>query len=193
VIDVVATRGSKVPDADLDEVVAVFFAHHVSGMEVIQTGVLTLQSTQVDQKRLRQIKFETLETELDLFNRLIDLILESDPDILTGWDVQLSSWGYLEARSNVHGRQFRPSSRMAPRLTSYDQGLTFSDLISRAPPRHPGPPSTDQWGLRKTSTFKVAGRHVLNLWRVMRSERTLTIYTFEHVLFDVLGKRCIPE
>ncbi|KIM48192.1 hypothetical protein M413DRAFT_439909 [Hebeloma cylindrosporum] len=168
-----ATRESKVPDADLDEVSAIFYAHHVSRVEVTQTGVLTVQTPQLDQKRLRNIKIESLETELDLLNRLIDLIAELDPDILTGWDVQLGSWGYLEARSAVHG-------------------LTFSDLISRAPPKHSGPPSIDHWGLRKTSTFKVAGRHVLNLWRIMRSERTLTMYTFEHVLFDVLGRR-VPK
>lgn len=78
---------------------------------------------------------------------------------------------------------------MTPGLTFHNKGLTFSDLIARAPPKYSGPPSIDHWGLRKTSTFKVAGRHVLNLWRIMRSERTLTIYTFEHVLFDVLGRR----
>lgn len=98
-----ATRESRVPDADLDEVLAIFYAHHVSGVEVVQAGVLTVQTRQLDQKQFQKIKFETLETELDLLNRLIDLILELDPDILTGWDVQLGSWGYLEARSGVHG------------------------------------------------------------------------------------------
>ena len=105
--DLVATREHRVPDTALDEVLAIFYAHHVSGEELIQAGALTVQSRQLDQKRLRKIKIETLETELDLLNRLIDLILELDPDILTGWDVQLSSWGYLEARSNTHGKRFR--------------------------------------------------------------------------------------
>lgn len=99
-----ATRESRVPNADLDEVLAIFYAHHVSGVEVIQTGVLTVQTRQLNQKQLPKIKIEILKTELDLLNRLIDLILELDPDILTGWDVQLSSWGYLEARSGVHGK-----------------------------------------------------------------------------------------
>jgi len=107
VIYLVATREHRVPDTDLDEVLAIFYAHHVSGEEVIRAGALTVQSRQLDQKRLRKIKIETLETELDLLNRLIDLVLELDPDILTGWDVQLSSWGYLEARSNIHGKRFR--------------------------------------------------------------------------------------
>lgn len=50
---------------------------------------------------------------------------------------------------------------------------------------------TDQWGMRHTSTFKVAGRHVLNLWRIMRSEQTLTSYTLENVAFSVLQKRWV--
>ncbi|KAJ7169887.1 hypothetical protein C8R46DRAFT_1162607 [Mycena filopes] len=65
--------------------------------------------------------------------------------------------------------------------------LDIADLISRAPIKRSG--GTDQWGVRKTSTFKVCGRHVLNLWRVMRVEVTLNIYTFENVVFHVLSRR----
>lgn len=67
-------------------------------------------------------------------------------------------------------------------------GLDLGELISRAPGRAPGG-NVDQWGLRKTSTFKVVGRHVLNLWRIMRSEQTLTMYSFENVVFNVLRRR----
>lgn len=49
------------------------------------------------------MKLEILMNELDLLNRLIDLTTEIDPDILTGWEVQASSWGYLEARGRTHG------------------------------------------------------------------------------------------
>ena len=125
-----AARENRVPDADLDEVLAIFYAHHVSGVEVIQTGVLTVQTRQLDQKRLQRTKVETLETELDLLNRLIDLILELDPDILTGWDVQLSSWGYLEARSGVHGKRFGLNDTAAyfPQRRSY----IFRPYLSRS-------------------------------------------------------------
>jgi DNA polymerase zeta len=70
-------------------------------------------------------------------------------------------------------------------------GLDISELISRAPPRGSGARGPDQWGMRKSSTFKVAGRHVLNLWRIMRSEKTLTMYTFENIVFEVLRRRFI--
>uniref|UniRef100_A0A8H7YAJ4 DNA polymerase n=1 Tax=Psilocybe cubensis TaxID=181762 RepID=A0A8H7YAJ4_PSICU len=168
----VPTVDDKIPNADHDKVVAIFYSYHISGSESIQNGVMVLQNPQINPARLRHVKYEVLDTELDLLNKLIDLVIELDPDILTGWELQLSSWGYLQMRADTYG-------------------LTFSELISRAPPREPGA-SLDQWSLRKTSTFKVAGRHVLNLWRIMRSENNLTSYTFENVAFEVLGKR-VPK
>lgn len=99
----VATRDTKVPDPGTDEVVAVVYAHHISGSDTRQTGALVLQSPQLNQRRLRDMTLEILMNELDLLNRLIDLTIEIDPDILTGWEVQTGSWGYLEARGQTHG------------------------------------------------------------------------------------------
>ena len=47
--------------------------------------------------------------------------------------------------------------------------------------------------MRHTSTFRVVGRHVLNLWRIMRSEQTLTSYTLENIAFHVLQQRYCPQ
>jgi DNA polymerase zeta len=44
--------------------------------------------------------------------------------------------------------------------------------------------------MRTTTTFEVVGRHVFNVWRIMRSEQTLLNYTLENVVFNVLRKRC---
>lgn len=62
---------------------------------------------ELDEKRLRNWHFEVHSTELDLVNRLIDIVLELDPDILLGWEVQTSSWGYLNARANNYGNSSR--------------------------------------------------------------------------------------
>ncbi len=67
-------------------------------------------------------------------------------------------------------------------------GLDVGEQISRAPGRTAGG-GYDAWGMKTTSTFKVIGRHVLNLWRIMRSEQTLNIYTFENVVFQLLRRR----
>jgi DNA polymerase zeta len=66
--------------------------------------------------------------------------------------------------------------------------LEIEELISRASGRGP-PNSNDQWGIRRTSTFQVVGRHVLNLWRIMRTELELSMYTLENTVFHLLRRR----
>lgn len=156
-------------------------------MEVSRSGILAQNTPQVANNRLRTFKMLRFDDELDLINGVVDLVIELDPDILTGWEVQLDSWGFLEARAGIHGTPGLIPSKN-DELTRC-QDLTFSDLVSRASPRQSGNAVENQWASRKASTFKVAGRHVLNLWRIMRSEKTLSAYTFENVVFDVLRKR----
>lgn len=76
------------------------------------------------------------------------------------------------------------------RIIDIEVGFDIGDLISRAPSRNIGG-GGDQWGMRQTSTFKVNGRQVINLWRIMRSEQNLNMYSFENVVFHVLGKRFV--
>lgn len=71
-------------------------------------------------------------------------------------------------------------------------GLDVSEFISRAVPDRSRSGGSEEWEIRKTSTFKVIGRQVLNVWRLMRSELTLNFYTFENVVFHVLRRR-IPH
>ncbi|KAH9835559.1 uncharacterized protein C8Q71DRAFT_709525 [Rhodofomes roseus] len=167
------STGNRLPDPDQDEVVAVFYSYQDSvednGSFACQTGMIVVENDQVSTRRLRGVQFEMVSSELDLLNRLIDTVLDVNPDIVSGWEVQAASWGYLSARANMYG---------------YDLG----EQISRAPGRHMGGGS-DQWGMRTTSTFKVVGRHVLNVWRIMRAEQNLTSYTFENVVFYVLQRR----
>lgn len=42
------------------------------------------------------------DSELDVINRLTDIVRESDPDILAGYEVQNSSWGYVIERARKH-------------------------------------------------------------------------------------------
>ncbi|EEC17726.1 DNA polymerase zeta catalytic subunit, putative, partial [Ixodes scapularis] len=96
-----------------------------------------------------------------------------DPDILVGYEIQKSSWGYLLER----GSQLR---------------LDLASMLSRVPqspeehPREAGDPEGDAVLDRDVV---VPGRIVLNLWRIMRKEVTLNIYTFENVYYHVVHRR----
>jgi DNA polymerase zeta len=49
------------------------------------------------------------DSELDLINRLTDIVRKYDPDILAGYEVQSSSWGYVIERARVHFGYSPPS------------------------------------------------------------------------------------
>ncbi|GBE80756.1 DNA polymerase zeta catalytic subunit [Sparassis crispa] len=170
------SQGHHLPDPGVDEVVAVFYSYQdadtdTNGNEAFscQRGIIAVEHNQLNPRRLREFPLEIASNELDLLNRFVDIVGEIDPDIVVGWEVQAASWGYLSARGQSYG-------------------LDIGEQISRAPGRPIGGGS-NQWGMRTASTFKVIGRHVLNLWRIIRAEQSFTSYTFENVVFNLLRRR----
>ncbi|EMD42049.1 hypothetical protein CERSUDRAFT_90650 [Gelatoporia subvermispora B] len=170
------SRDGRLPNFEEDEIAAVFWSYQDSGFDseidgrfLCESGIIVVTSHQLDPKRLRNLSLDVVSSELDLLNTTIDIVRALDPDIVTGWQIQTASWGYLNARAQTYG---------------YEIG----EQISRAPGR-PAGGGTDQWGARTTSTFKVTGRHVLNTWRIVRSENSFTSYTFENAVFQILHKR----
>lgn len=104
----VLTREAKVPDAEFDPILAVFYAFKVVNGVSIQSGVVVTQNSKIHRQRLRGIQTEVVANELDLINRAIDITVDLDPDIVVGWEVQRSSWGYLDARAQHYGQFSRP-------------------------------------------------------------------------------------
>lgn len=49
----------------------------------------------------------------------------------------------------------------------------------------------DKWGYTHGSSIKVTGRHVLSIWRIIRSDVALTQYTFENVVYHILRTRSV--
>ncbi|RMJ21375.1 hypothetical protein PHISP_07753, partial [Aspergillus sp. HF37] len=122
------------------------------------------------------VDFEREPTELDLINRLVDIVRFHDPDIITGYEVHNSSWGYLMERAKK----------------KYDFDLC--DELSRVKSQAHGRfgKDNDRWGFNRTSSIRVTGRHMINIWRAMRSELNLLQYTMENVVFHILHRR-IPH
>ena len=182
----VNTRGSLVPDPNEDEVSCIFWCTERDDDDVkvnsnrhsddLQIGVLAL----ADQNSIADSIFhdvdglvEEEETELDLINRMVDIVRQFDPDILTGYEVHNGSWGYLIERARV----------------KYDYNLCdeFSRMKSLSHGRFGK--EADRWGFEQTSTIRITGRHVINIWRAMRGELNLLQYTVENVAFHLLHKR----
>lgn len=152
-----------------------------------RSGIMVVKNTQFDPRRLGNTQVDEYDDELELIHSLVDLAHELDPDILAGWEVQRSSWGYLAARGRENGN-FIIRKSVILRLTVVCSGISVTQLLSRAP-HGSGHAGSDNWSTRHTSNFKVTGRHVLNVWRVMRAEQTLGMYSFENFAFHILHQR----
>ncbi|KAI8937862.1 hypothetical protein NX059_005551 [Plenodomus lindquistii] len=178
----VNSRGSLVPDPAEDEIQCIFWS--VQGEENATTdrpraGILCLSDDDGIVNRIaKQVRMEVEyeEDELDLINRIVDIVRQFDPDIMTGYEVHNGSWGYLIERSRM----------------KYEYNLC--DEISRMKSQSHGRfgKEADRWGFTHTSTIRVTGRHMINIWRAMRGELNLLQYTMENVVFHLLHKR-IPH
>ncbi|KAL5587896.1 hypothetical protein FOVSG1_013032 [Fusarium oxysporum f. sp. vasinfectum] len=182
----VNTRGKFVPNPEEDEVQCVFWAIKSDGTATgsqdsagVQTGILLLSNdAEFTQRIQRQTNAEVIEenSELDLMVRMVEIVRNHDPDILTGYEVHGSSWGYLIERARL----------------KYDYNLC--DEFSRMKTESHGRfgKENDRWGFNTTSTIRVTGRHMVNVWRAMRGELNLLQYTMENVVWHLLHRR-IPH
>ncbi|KAK9480049.1 hypothetical protein V1514DRAFT_326278 [Lipomyces japonicus] len=138
------------------------------------TGVIMVSEDPDEVKRAAKIygsKIELVASELDLLNKLIDIVRENDPDILTGYEVQSSSWGYVIDRAGLE--------------YEYDIREEFARTI--IPKRNSG--KLDRWGYTHVSTVKITGRHVLNIWRLLKGTVNLLQYSMQNCAFHILRKR----
>ena len=184
----VNSRGALAPDPVEDEIGCIFWSIQAEDeatssngyADRVQIGILVLRGKDKDfsQKVERQIGVlvETEEDELDLINKLINIVRVFDPDILTGFEVHNGSWGYLIERARLKYEYDLPDE--LSRMKSQSHGRFGKDV--------------DCWGFTHTSTIRITGRHMINIWRAMRSELNLLQYTMENVAFHLLQKR-IPH
>jgi DNA polymerase zeta len=178
----VNSRGSLVPDPDEDDIQCIFWS--IQGEENASTdrpraGILCLSDDEGIAVRIaKQVSadVEYEEDELDLINRVVDIVRHFDPDILTGYEVHNSSWGYLIERARMK-YEYNLCDEIS-RMKSHSHGKFGKDA--------------DRWGFTHTSTISVTGRHMINIWRAMRGELNLLQYTMENVVFYLLHKR-IPH
>ncbi|KAJ2895409.1 DNA polymerase family B [Zalerion maritima] len=184
----VNTRGNYMPHPEHDELRAIFWAVQSDGTrssspgksQSRQQGIAVLSEDGYLASKIRKQTpgVEVMEepTELDLFSCLISLVREHDPDILTGYEVHGSSWGFLMERARI----------------KYEYNLC--DEISRTKSESFGRigKESDSWGFNQTSSIHVTGRHVINIWRAMRGELNLLQFTMENVAWHLCHKR-IPR
>lgn len=123
-----------------------------------------------------------------------------DPDVLMGWEIQGGSLGFLAERAAHLGISLlkkisriraceticKTSDFAEPELNNMQNPVLVSDSVSEYSIIE------DEWGRTHASGIHVSGRIVLNIWRLMRAELKLNMYSVEAVAEEVL-RRKIPS
>ncbi|GAB2277491.1 DNA polymerase zeta [Dionaea muscipula] len=134
--------------------------------------------------------------EKDLVNHFAKIMCSFDPDIIMGWDVQGGSLGFLAERSSILGVCLLNKISRTPSVIKIDEGLEkgnedamVSGHLVTNPIVHREPVIEDEWGRTHASGVHVGGRIVLNVWRLIRGEVKLNMYTVEAVVEAVLRRK----
>lgn len=183
----VNTRGNLSANPEEDEITSMFWCiqsededldvnSHLPGVHVGMVYHGEGERPEVKISKALTIDVEHEPTELDLINRLIDIVRYHDPDIITGYEVHNASWGYVIERARKE----------------YD--FDICEELSRTKSESHGRfgKEADRWGFDHSSSVRITGRHMFNIWRAMKGELNLLQYTMENVVFHVLHRR-IPH
>lgn len=168
----VQTRGDFKPDPELDPIRAIFYGiihdspesdlNNTTGVFVVNSvfGSATkniLEGTGVD------CNIIYVDSEINLISEFVKFVQKCDPDILTGYEIEMASWGYLI------GRGYTLSTNLPPQLSRIPNFKTKSEKF--------------------TDDFNLPGRIILDMWRLMRHEIALQSYSFENIVYHILHRR----
>lgn len=105
---------TKAPVQELDEIVAAFYSFQGVEMSAVNCGMIIVDAKSTRKPTFRDSKINVVSTELDLLNQIVDVVVELDPDIVVGWEIQAASWGYLNERGRQYGllRVVHPRTRL---------------------------------------------------------------------------------
>lgn len=176
----VQTRGDFKPDPQLDPIRAIFYGiihdspesklNNSSGVFVVnslfgshqEATKNILEGTGVD------CNVTYVDSEINLINEFVRFVQKYDPDILTGYEIEMASWGYLIGRG-------------------YTLAVNLPPLLSRIP--HVKTSGKGEKNERFSDDFNLPGRIILDMWRLMRHEIALQSYSFENIVYHILHRR----
>ncbi|TYI16304.1 hypothetical protein ES332_A08G245600v1 [Gossypium tomentosum] len=200
------SRGDLRPDPRFDVINVIALAIQNDNDYVTEVYVLLYSNTGFCQRSLDGIsgfKVFVFDEEKHLFGQFMKVLCSLDPDILMGWDVQGSSLGFLAERASYLGIGLLNKISRTPSETKIkaeetnisEEGLEDELLLKPLVADNIVTEDAiieDEWGRTHASGVHVGGRIVLNVWRLMRSEVKLNMYTVEAVAESVLGRK-IPS
>ncbi|XP_042518598.1 DNA polymerase zeta catalytic subunit [Macadamia integrifolia] len=201
------SRGNLRPDPRIDAVNVIVLSVQEDNCAAINVLVLLHsndgESCQRNPDGINGCKVLVTSEEKQLFYHFVQIIVSLDPDILMGWEIQGGSLGFLAERAahlGVHllnkiSRTPLPETKITAKASSDGEKSVPDNLLPESLFGNSILENAiieDEWGRTHASGVHVGGRIVLNVWRLMRNEIKLNMYTLESVAEAVL-RRKIPS
>lgn len=186
VIECVATSHSqRLPDPRKDPVLAVCIHTRDERISLPEdrdrSHLLITQS--IASRSTLHCDVTTFDSEVSLFHGIVRVFDEFDPDILLGFETQTQSIGYLLDRADTLGLPLLLALSRVVQKKFYGggregikEGVPLSDMSAGA-----------RYFQRKGADIRIPGRHVVNVWRSVRTDVKLSSYSLHGVAFEVLG------
>ncbi|GER55202.1 DNA polymerase [Striga asiatica] len=198
------SRGDLRPDPRFDAINIIVLVLQEDNESTLDTLVLLRGGSFYAEKDLDAVSGSTVSVfteEQELLKHFIKIVHATDPDVLMGWDVQSGSLGFLAERAAFLGVGLLNSISRTPSqinvppgdsdTSQKEMGALFSQSVTAEAVHIENTLIEDEWGRTHASGVHVGGRIVLNIWRLMRNEVKLNMYTVEAVAEAVL-RRKIP-
>lgn len=119
-----------------------------------------------------------VNTEAELIMALVELVRKWDPDIFAGYEIELASWGYIFQRCQVMNIDIVPLLSRIP-----------TQKIAKFQKNEDDAMANEEQGVEYESEYKLYGRILLDVWRLLRGEIALTSYTFENCMYHIMHRR----
>ncbi|XBW37441.1 hypothetical protein QEN19_003022 [Hanseniaspora menglaensis] len=174
----------KLPDPKADQILMLTWRlkngdvgrlEHKSGMFVLMkenTNEHILFLNQMARHQKKEFEIVLYDSEIELVTKFAEFVAILDPDLLCGFEVHNDSWGFFLNKGDYLGVD----------LASILSRVNHSQINKMG----------DAWGYTHASSIRITGRHVINLWRVLKNETKLESYTLENFVYHILHKR-IPK
>lgn len=183
----VQTRQNYQPDPATDEIACIFYAIHNDVPEHLpqSTDGLLINTAGMDAFNAQfgiSVEATLVNSERELLMSLVQLIRKWDPDIFAGYEIEMSSWGYVMQRSQAIGVDLVP-------LISRVPSQKVAKFKPKSNEQHDDVDDDDRAAAEFETEFKLYGRILLDVWRLMRGEINLMSYSFENIMYHVLHRR----
>lgn len=169
----------KLPDPAQNELLAVSTVFKVDDAmherESASCTVLVVKPSVLLASSYNTVLFDS---EMSLLDGLAAHIQNLDPDVLVGFEIQTTSIGYILERAQVIGHTF---GQMASRWVKGSGQLDGP----RSVVGQPNAEAAVTYFQRKGADMKLTGRHIISLWRIVRTEVKLSAYSREVVAAEL--------